>query len=90
MKPQKKSCRCRGLGLDSGLDLAISRFIYSFDCILLLSGCIVEGFSSAMLHCKDPQRLFTTTYTILLHYTTEMHPSSFTLSDPGVVRKYDQ
>jgi hypothetical protein len=29
MKPKKKSCRCRGLGLDSGLDLAISRFIYS-------------------------------------------------------------
>jgi hypothetical protein len=27
---QKKSRRCRGLGLDSGLDLAISRFIYSF------------------------------------------------------------
>ncbi len=29
MKPKKKSCRCRGLGLDSGLDLAISRFIHS-------------------------------------------------------------
>jgi hypothetical protein len=29
MKPKKKSRRCRGLGLDSGLDLAISRFIYS-------------------------------------------------------------
>ncbi len=30
MKPKKKSRRCRGLGLDSVLDLAISRFIYSF------------------------------------------------------------
>ncbi len=30
MNPRKKSRRCRGLGLDSGLDLAISRFIYSF------------------------------------------------------------
>ncbi len=30
MNPKKKSRRCRGLGLDSGLDLAISRFIYSF------------------------------------------------------------
>ena len=30
MKPKKKSRRGRGLGLDSGLDLAISRFIYSF------------------------------------------------------------
>jgi hypothetical protein len=29
MKPKKKSLRCRGLGLDSGLDLAISRFIHS-------------------------------------------------------------
>ncbi len=29
MKPKKKSRQCRGLGLDSGLDLAISRFIYS-------------------------------------------------------------
>jgi hypothetical protein len=28
MNPKKKSRRC--LGLDSGLDLAISRFIYSF------------------------------------------------------------
>ncbi len=32
MNPKKKSRRCRGLGLDSGLDLAISRFIYSFAC----------------------------------------------------------
>jgi hypothetical protein len=32
MNPKKKSRRCRGLGLDSGLDLAISRFIYSFGC----------------------------------------------------------
>jgi hypothetical protein len=31
MNPKKMSRRCRGLGLDSGLDLAISRFIYSFD-----------------------------------------------------------
>jgi hypothetical protein len=31
MNPKKKSRRCRGHGLDSGLDLAISRFIYSFD-----------------------------------------------------------
>ncbi len=31
MNPKKKSRRCRGLGLDSGLDLAISRFIYSLD-----------------------------------------------------------
>jgi hypothetical protein len=30
MNPKKKLHRCRGLGLDSGLDLAISRFIYSF------------------------------------------------------------
>jgi hypothetical protein len=30
MNPKKKSRRCRALGLDSGLDLAISRFIYSF------------------------------------------------------------
>ncbi len=30
MNPKKKSRRWRGLGLDSGLDLAISRFIYSF------------------------------------------------------------
>jgi hypothetical protein len=30
MSPKKKSRRCRGLGLDSGLDLAITRFIYSF------------------------------------------------------------
>jgi hypothetical protein len=30
LKPKKKSRRDRGLGLDSGLDLAISRFIYSF------------------------------------------------------------
>ncbi len=30
MMPKKKSRRGRGLGLDSGLDLAISRFIYSF------------------------------------------------------------
>jgi hypothetical protein len=30
MNTKKKSRRCRGLGLDSGLDLAISRFIYSF------------------------------------------------------------
>ncbi len=29
MNPKKKSRRCRGLGLDSGLDLAISRFIHS-------------------------------------------------------------
>ncbi len=29
MNPKQKSRRCRGLGLDSGLDLAISRFIYS-------------------------------------------------------------
>ena len=29
MNPKKKSRRCRGLGLDSGLDLAISCFIYS-------------------------------------------------------------
>ncbi len=32
MNPKKKSRRCRGHGLDSGLDLAISRFIYSFVC----------------------------------------------------------
>jgi hypothetical protein len=31
MNPNKKSRRCRGLGLDSGLDLAISCFIYSLD-----------------------------------------------------------
>jgi hypothetical protein len=31
MNPKKKSRRCLGLGLDSGLDLAISRFIYSFE-----------------------------------------------------------
>ncbi len=31
MNPKKKSRRCLGLGLNSGLDLAISRFIYSFD-----------------------------------------------------------
>ncbi len=30
MNRKKKSCRCLGLGLDSGLHLAISRFIYSF------------------------------------------------------------
>ncbi len=30
MNPKTKSRRCRGHGLDSGLDLAISRFIYSF------------------------------------------------------------
>ncbi len=30
MNPKKKPRRCRGHGLDSGLDLAISRFIYSF------------------------------------------------------------
>jgi hypothetical protein len=35
MNPKKKSRRCRGLGLDSGLDLAISRFIYSFACVLM-------------------------------------------------------
>jgi hypothetical protein len=29
MKPKKKSHRGRGLGLDSGLDLAISRFMHS-------------------------------------------------------------
>jgi hypothetical protein len=33
MNPKKKSRRCRGHGLDSGLDLAISRFIYSFGLI---------------------------------------------------------
>jgi hypothetical protein len=32
MNPKKKSRRCRGLGLDSGLDLAISRFIHSLVC----------------------------------------------------------
>ncbi len=31
MKPKKKSHRCRGLGLDSGLDLAISRFMPSLE-----------------------------------------------------------
>jgi hypothetical protein len=31
MNPKKKSRRCLGLGLDLGLDLAISRFIYSFE-----------------------------------------------------------
>jgi hypothetical protein len=31
MNPKKMSRRCRGLGLDSGLDLAISHFIYSLD-----------------------------------------------------------
>ncbi len=36
MNPKKKSRRCRGLGLNSGLDLAISRFIYSFVCNPLL------------------------------------------------------
>jgi hypothetical protein len=35
MNLKKKSRRCRGLGLDSGLDLAISRFIYSSACMLL-------------------------------------------------------
>jgi hypothetical protein len=35
MKPKKKSRRCRGLGLDSGLDLGISRFIYSFGCMCI-------------------------------------------------------
>ncbi len=35
MKPKKKSRRCRGLGLDSGLDLAISRFIYSLGVYIL-------------------------------------------------------
>ncbi len=54
-------------------------------CLSSLWLYLIEGFSSAVLHCKDPQRLFTTTYTILLHYTTEMHQSSLTLSDPGVV-----
>ncbi len=34
MNPKKKSRRCLGLCLDSGLDLAISRFIYSLDHIL--------------------------------------------------------
>ncbi len=29
MNPKKKPRRCRGLGLDSGLDLAISSFIHS-------------------------------------------------------------
>jgi hypothetical protein len=29
MNPKKKSRRCLGLGLDSGLDLAISRFTNS-------------------------------------------------------------
>jgi hypothetical protein len=29
MNPKKKPRRCRGLGLDSGLDLAISRFTNS-------------------------------------------------------------
>ncbi len=33
MNPKKKLRRCRGLGLDSGLDLAISRFIYSVGCM---------------------------------------------------------
>jgi hypothetical protein len=32
MNPKKKSRRCRGLGLDSGLDLAISRFTNSLVC----------------------------------------------------------
>jgi hypothetical protein len=34
MKPKKKSSPSLGLGLDSGLDLAISPFIYSFGCYI--------------------------------------------------------
>jgi hypothetical protein len=33
MNPKKKLRRCQGLGLDSGLDLAISRFIHSLGLI---------------------------------------------------------
>ncbi len=32
MNPKKNPRRCRGLGLDSGLDLAISRFTNSLAC----------------------------------------------------------
>ncbi len=35
MNPKKKSRRCRGHGLDSGLDLAISHFIYSFGSFII-------------------------------------------------------
>ena len=38
MNPKKKSRRCRGLGLDSGLDLAISRFSYSFGFRTVVAG----------------------------------------------------
>jgi hypothetical protein len=38
MNPKKKPRRCRGLGLDSGLDLAISRFIHSLDSCLMIEG----------------------------------------------------
>ncbi len=48
MKPKKKSRRCRGLGLDSGLDLAISRFIYS----LVYNLCIRDG---KKIGIEDPE-----------------------------------
>jgi hypothetical protein len=38
MNPPKKSRRCRGFGLNLGLDLAISRFIYSFDYMSQVEG----------------------------------------------------
>ncbi len=49
MKPKKKLRRCRGLGLDSGLDLAISRFIYSLACEHLHHPAGLHG----TLLCKD-------------------------------------
>jgi hypothetical protein len=40
MNPKKKLRRCRGLGLDSGLDLAISRFIHSLACVHIINSVL--------------------------------------------------
>ena len=50
MNPKKKSRRCQGHGLDSGLDLAISCFIYSFEYSIVI--CVSTRLETVLIFSK--------------------------------------
>jgi hypothetical protein len=78
MNPKKKLCRCRGLGLDSGLDLAISRFIHSLvslNYLGLSEGHVFKMIRSLMGICEGKQGFLQLIPKIFLSYvlTSDLH-----------------
>ncbi len=79
MNPKKKSRRCRGHGLDSGLDLAISRFIYSFACIALENICGGSPYCPILMYSIQHYNILATFHThdtVLYSNSPPLPPSS--------------